>query len=84
MAHQRVAVTVFAEVDDAVDLRDAGNVVAHLIRTALPFGKEHKVEIRAGTWTIVIHAAEETGMASANGYLWTEPTSKAFRESPYC
>ncbi len=77
---QRAAVTVFAEVNDAVDRRDAAGVVGHLIRQALPIGAKHEVDIQAGTWTVTIHDVIENGMAAGNGYLWTEPTSKAYTQ----
>lgn len=75
----RVAVVVFADVDPAIS--DGWAVVAHLLREKFGTqGEEHVVPMRGGDIRVRFHDAMEVGMAAGNGYLWTEPTSKAFRQ----
>jgi hypothetical protein len=81
----RVAIAVFVEVE-GVSEHDAGTAGMLAIRQALCDGKlgsfPREVEYRAMDCqhTAKIVDVIEVGMAAGNGYLWTRPTSKAFRE----
>lgn len=84
MPLHRVAVTVFATVR-AVDQHDADSVVEVAVRQALGTDRMRlPTLIRARSAhseaDVLVHHVTETGRAAGNGYLWTEPTSKAFRE----
>lgn len=74
----RAAVTVFIETDHEGDAVDS----AFLFKMALRGAVGESLSIHPPRWpepiNITIHDAMETGMAAGNGYLWTEPTSKAF------
>ncbi|AYN55863.1 hypothetical protein PP635_gp88 [Arthrobacter phage Auxilium] len=74
----RAAVTVFIETDHEGDSIDS----AFLFRMALRKAVGDTLGIHPPRWdkpiTITIHDAMETGIAAGNGYLWLEPTSKAF------
>lgn len=84
LAKHRVAVTLFATVE-CVDGRDGGHIltyaVRHALRSALNEAGHLPFESHNGTRTIRVHDVMDTGMAAGNGYLWLEPTSKAFRET---
>jgi hypothetical protein len=82
----RVAIVVFAECEGA-DYHDAAvgaqMSLNHLLREGGILGREFKTlpspPRRDGhSWETTIHHVMEVGMAAGNGYLWTEPTSKAF------
>jgi hypothetical protein len=74
----RAAITVFIETDHEGDALDAGI----LFKMALHRAFNGKLSIKLPAWdkpiSIAIHDVMETGMAAGNGYLWVEPTSKAF------
>lgn len=81
----RVAVVVFVEAEGA-DERDAGNGAELAVRQALagprlglPADITLKMANRPDEAMTVVDVME-VGMAAGNGYLWTRPTSKAFRE----
>lgn len=87
LPEQRVAITVFATVR-AVDLVDAGFIAQAAIRRALleVHRRDHEglvvmSPMRHGGVPVRIHKLMETGMAAGNGYLWTQLTPKAYRES---
>lgn len=87
LPEQRVAITVFATVR-AVDLSDAGFIAEAAIRRALLEVHRRDQEglvvmspMRRGGVPVRIHKLMETGMAAGNGYLWTQLTPKAYRES---
>jgi ABC-type dipeptide/oligopeptide/nickel transport system ATPase component len=69
MTKHRVTVTVFAEVDDAISVLDAGRVVEHLIYQALSPNVSHQVTVRENTWTVAVHKIEETGSAIRKGHI---------------
>ena len=74
----RAAVTVFIETDHEGDQIDAGILFKRALFSALG---GNKLSIHPPNWKLVniaIHEVMETGMAAGNGYLWMEPTSKAF------
>jgi hypothetical protein len=74
----RAAITIFIETDHEGDQVDAGNLFRIALHNAL--GGNH-LSITPANWkpvNIIIHDVMETGMAAGNGYLWLEPTSKAF------
>lgn len=81
---QRVAVVVFADVSGGI--RDGHNLVHRLLVEKLGDfdGTEHPVALGglddARTFQVRIHDVVEAGVAAGNGYLWTRPTSKAFRQ----
>lgn len=82
----RVPVTVFTTVR-GVDFRDAAAIAEVAIRNTLRDAAtgEQKATLcvehrRLGTLEVQWHKVMETGMAAGNGYLWTETTSKAYRE----
>lgn len=77
LERQRVAVTVFAEVD-AVDRIDAGHIVEHLICEVLRPGKAYQITLGANAWEVTVHDVMETGAAVRDGYLSTAPTREAF------
>lgn len=76
---KRAAVVLFVDSESGVDGPDIANLVLIALHQAGTMkdgltvrqadGKEHHVRI--------IHAIE-AGMAAGNGYLWTEPTAKAW------
>lgn len=77
----RVAIVTFMEVQ-GVDPRDAaaGAVIGlnQALRPGTEVGFTHQNRsLGEGVMRIVQHM--EVGMAAGNGYLWTEPTSRAFR-----
>lgn len=84
---QRVSVTVFVTVR-GVDALDAGSIAEVAIRRALLAARTNPDEfvvpcpMRTGVRPVRIHKVMETGMAAGNGYLWTDVTSKAYRERP--
>lgn len=79
---QRVALVVFADVDGG--LTDSWHVASRALRQKLgPMdGQVHTVKLGGQGREIGVrfHDVMEVGMAAGNGYLWTEPTSKAFRQ----
>ena len=79
---QRVALVVFADVDGG--LSDSWHVAQRALREKLgPMdGEVHTVKLGGHGIEIGVrfHDVMEVGMAAGNGYLWTEPTSKAFRQ----
>ena len=81
----RVSVTVFAEVE-AVDIVDAGHIVSHAVWSAFGNATRSKKDVvisaafSSGVRDVRVAQIMETGMAAGNGYLWTQPTNKAFRE----
>lgn len=78
---QRVALVVFADVTECADVLDAATVAAYFLRQNIKFGPtEHPVPMRNGIPVVRFHQAMEVGMAAGNGYLWTEATSKAYRQ----
>lgn len=87
LPEHRIAVTVFA-VARGVDQDDAGSIAVYAIRKALAdtagvrLGQPGDITVqhRSGPLTVRIVTAMDTGTAAGNGYLWTEPTPKAFRE----
>jgi hypothetical protein len=75
----RIAVVVFADVSG--EASDAEHVVEYWVRQRLgPLdGTEHPVPLRdASEVKVRVHNVTEVGVAAGNGYLWTEPTSKAY------
>jgi hypothetical protein len=81
----RSAVVVFVEAKGA-DERDAGNAAELAVRQALagprlglPADIILKMANRPDEAMTVVDVME-VGLAAGNGYLWTRPTSKAFRE----
>lgn len=80
----RVAIVVFCEAE-GVDERDAASVAQRALIDNL-----HDVDLTVNRYeggkllfsrrTTFIDATE-VGVAAGNGYLWTQPTSKAFREN---
>jgi hypothetical protein len=85
LPEHRVPVTVFTTVR-AVDYADAARVAEVAVRQALSGQRLTRlpVEIRFVTRDhdvpVQVHGISETGIAAGNGYLWVEPTSKAYRE----
>lgn len=84
----RVPITVFASVR-ACDFGDAAYIAIGAIRRALKtcsIESDHPALLTThvqinGEWIDVhVHKLMETGSAAGNGYLWTEVTSKAYRE----
>jgi hypothetical protein len=74
----RAAITVFIETDHEGDQVDAGFLFKLALHRAL---NGNQLSITPRNWkpiNITIHDVMETGMAAGNGYLWIEPTSKAF------
>lgn len=74
----RAAVTVFIETDHEGDAADAAQLFRIALHRAIG---GNTLTIQPPNWktiNITIHDAMETGMAAGNGYLWLEPTSKAF------
>lgn len=74
----RAAVTVFIETDHEGDAVDAGILFKRALHQALG---GNRLTLTPPNWrqiNITIHDAMETGLAAGNGYLWLEPTSKAF------
>ena len=86
LPEQRVAITVFATVR-AVDCSDGAFIAQAAIRRALLDARPNPDQfvvmspLRRGAKPVHIHKVMETGMAAGNGYLWTQATSKAYRES---
>jgi hypothetical protein len=85
----RVPITVFASVR-ACDFGDAAYIAIGAIRRALktcsiesdhPARLTTHVEINGEWINVHIHKLMETGCAAGNGYLWTETSAKAYRES---
>jgi hypothetical protein len=87
LPEHRIAVTVFA-IARGVDRLDASDIAEYAIRKTLAEAAEVQVGEPAditvqhlrGPVTVRIISAMDTGMAIGNGYLWIEPTEKAFRE----
>lgn len=84
----RVAVVVFLTCP-GVDARDAGHVAEFAVRQGLAGGAAGPVpalplpvEVRTlrGRETVQVHDVMEVGMAAANGYLHTVPSSRMYRE----
>lgn len=73
----RAAVTVFIETDHEGDARDAAEVFRQALRQNLG-DSTYMSHPRMGEITVIIHDVMEAGVAAGNGYLWMEPTSKAF------
>lgn len=77
----RVAIVTFMELQ-GIDPSDAagGAVIGmnQVLRpgTHVPFQHQNR-SLGPGEMRIVQHM--EVGMAAGNGYLWTEPTSRAYR-----
>lgn len=75
----RAAVTVFIETDHEGDAVDAGNLFRIALHRAIG---GVRLVIDPPNWdkpiNITIHDVMESGMAAGNGYLWLEPTGKAF------
>ena len=81
---KRVAVVLFCEIDtDAPDAdhlavitvsRLLGRNPSVLPRIHPPGSKDPWPEVR-------VQEVQEAGMAAGNGYLWMQPTSKAYRYS---
>lgn len=92
LPEHRVAVVVFTSVR-AVDSADARYIAEAAVRAALLSGAspEHgDLELRrparqgdSGPLRVRVptHEIRELGMACGNGYLFIEPTSKAYRRS---
>lgn len=80
----RVAVAVFLETD-GIDEHDAGSGGVLAVRQALA-GRAMTLPLEVeyvaanGQNTAKVVDVMEVGMAAGNGYLWTKPTVKAFRE----
>lgn len=78
---KRVAVVVFADVD--WDGQGSGHLVERALHEILTFdGTEYPVRVGGDAGREVnvrFHDVMEAGAAIGNGYLWTQPTSKAFR-----
>src|SRR5436309_9023724 len=81
----RVAITVFTTAE-GVDLGDASAIAKRAVWRALAAANTNP-----DGWTIIaqfsdeplpvqIHDVIDTGMAAGNGYLWLEPTAKAYHE----
>lgn len=95
-SRHRVAVIVFCEVEDAY-ADEAGYVARMAVTHALSGGEpgEHGYRRLRTPWprrvgfvrpdgvefTADVAQVMEVGAAAGNGYLWTTPTAKAFRES---
>jgi len=81
----RVAVVVFVEAE-GIDERDAGSAAMLAVRQALAgprLGLPADIILRMANRpdeALKVVDVIEVGMAAGNGYLWTRPTSKAFRE----
>jgi hypothetical protein len=84
-----VAVVVFARTR-GVDYLDAANVVSTLLRHTLRDvatrrdGRLPVVEFvarREYTYDVTIVNVTEVGTAAGNGYLWTRPTSRTYRDA---
>lgn len=75
----RVAIVTFLYVR-GVDERDAGTGGFMAMQQNLRPG--HVLEFRSarGHGKAMVTDSMEVGMAAGNGYLWTGPTGKAFRE----
>lgn len=82
----RVAITVFAEVEDCADELDAAYIAEVAIRQQFNADGKPRVPAKISARTrraeipVEVVKVIETGMAIGNGYLRTEPSSKAFRE----
>jgi hypothetical protein len=80
----RVALVVFADVDG--EIGDGWALVQRVLMEKLgePDGTEHPVTIGGSdgqrTFNVRFHDYMEAGMAAGNGYLWTRPTAKAFKQ----
>lgn len=88
LPEHRVAITVFATTC-AVDSLDAAHIATLAIRQAiataagngsLAFPQAIPAKFRDESRPVQVVGAMETGTAAGNGYLWTAPTSKAFKE----
>jgi hypothetical protein len=81
---KRVALIVFADVDS--DIGGAHHIAERALRGLIgPMeGETHTVRmsaVKGGTeFAVRFHDVMEAGMAAGNGYLWTQVTSKAFRQ----
>lgn len=82
----KVAIVIFCEAE-GVDELDASTVAERAIMFKLTDGKfrQAKLGITFGiekktTRDVTVVKAMDAGLAAGNGYLWTSPTSKAFRE----
>jgi hypothetical protein len=89
METHRVAVIVFCEVA-CEGQADADSVAQVAVRRALEHGAgsdghmpampaELAVRVYGKPWKVRALRCMEAGVAIGNGYLWTAPTSKAFR-----
>jgi hypothetical protein len=85
LSEHRVPVTVFTTVR-AVDYADASRVAEVAVRQALSNERlaalplEIRFVSRDHDVPVQVHHISETGIAAGNGYLWVEPTSRAYRE----
>lgn len=88
LPEHRVAITVFATVA-GVDALDAASIAALAIRQAIwaATGEDRRrmpltipSKFRDEERPVRIAVVMESGMAAGNGYVWTQPTAKAFRE----
>lgn len=81
----RVAVVVFVEAK-GIDERDAGTGATLAVRQALAgprLGLPADITLTMANRPdepVTVVDVREVGEAAGNGYLWTRPTSKAFRE----
>jgi len=84
VGQHRVAVTVFATVGPCL-ADEAGTIARMILRKQLwqlaGEGGELRQQHVKGDLTMRLHHFEETGMAHRGGYLWTEPTGRAFPRS---
>ncbi|WP_116201290.1 hypothetical protein [Amycolatopsis circi] len=88
LPEHRVAITVFVTAA-GVDALDAAHVAECAVRQTIwtATGSDRKrppltilAKIRLNTYPVQVVRVMETGMAAGNGYLWTSPTAKPFRE----
>jgi hypothetical protein len=80
LPRHRVAVVVFAEVE-ATDACDASYIVEQTLHQlgAYPTAVINtKLRAELPARNVTVHRVMDAGMAVGNGYLWLEPTLKAF------
>jgi hypothetical protein len=88
MARERFKVAVVVLVDcEGVDERDASNVAQVAVRAAITgdalasMPVEVAIPLRkAVDRTVRVIDVMDLGVAAGNGYLWTSPTSRAWRD----
>jgi len=75
---KKAAIVLFVDSADVHSAVDMGSVVKWALRELGVMKNGLTTTVRGEELKIEVHDVMEAGIAAGNGYLWMEPTSKAF------